>query len=420
MRKPNKLSVASVVYWLTAIFIASIVLDGPFRYFLNKIGLINFAYVPKVLFLLALPILLIVRAKTNKGVLVGFSMVMISLIWGVDNLPSAKQALFGLWVLIPLLFGLLAARYIVSRAESYSNLFLIMFIIVVTGVFLNPILNFPWVGQALEIGGRTVVNSRQWSTFGVDRYAGFSSASYSAASQALIFAIWLVATKKSKLLNLLVWFIAGAAIALTTSKGPFGAWIVLGIFFLSNSIWRSRLIARQAWVAILSVILSLSILLPLSSLYVKYYFSGASRTTRFLLSSFGDRLSWMWPDSLRLLRHPVEWIAGRGLGGIGAPQQYFESAKFLPADNLFVYLCVDLGLPGAILVLSYPFFRISLAFLRERSMMLPFALLMAVMTYGIVVSVIEDSLLSFTLALCIATGLLIRPDPKPGEMGRGL
>lgn len=404
MRKPKKLSIASVVYWLTAIFIAFIVLDGPFRYFLNKIGLVNLAYAPKVFFLLALPLLLIVRAKTNKGILVGLSIVMLSLVWGMDNLPSAKQALFGLWVLIPLLFGLLSARYIVSRAESYSNLFLIMFIIVVTGVFLNPILHFPWVGQTLEIGGHAVVNSRQWNTYGVDRYAGFSRASFSAASQALIFAIWLVATKQSKLLKLLVWLIAGVAIAMTASKGPFGAWIVLGMFFLTNAIWRSRLIVRQTWVAVLSVILSLSVLLPLSTLYVKYYFSGASLTTQFLFSSFGQRLSWMWPDSLRLLRHPIEWIVGRGLGGIGAPQQYFEPTRYLAADNLFVYLCVDLGLPGAILVLSYPFFRIASAFLRERRMVLQFALLMAVITYGVVVNVIEDSLLSFIFALCIATG----------------
>ena len=64
----------------------------------------------------------------------------------------------------------------------------------------------------------------------------------------------------------------------------------------------------------------------------------------------------------------------------------------------------DLGLPGALLVLSYPFFRIASAFLHERRMVLPFALLMAVITYGVVVNVIEDSLLSFIFALCIATG----------------
>ena len=295
MRKPNKLSVASVVYWLTAIFIASIVLDGPFRYLLNKIGLINLAYAPKVLFLLALPLLLIVRAKTNKGVLVGLSLVALSLVWGMVNLPSVKQALFGLWVLIPLLFGLLSARYIMNMVGSYSNLFLVMFIIAVTGVFISPVVHFPWMGQTLEIGGHAVINSRQWSAYGVDRYAGFSRASFSAASQALIFAIWLVSTRRSKLLKLLVWLSAGAVIALTTSKGPFGAWIILGMFFLANAVWRSRLIARQTWVAVLSVILSLSVLLPLSTLYVKYYFSGASLTTRFLFNSFGQRLSWMWP-----------------------------------------------------------------------------------------------------------------------------
>lgn len=410
MRKPSKLSVANVVYWLTAIFIASIVLDGPFRYFLNKIGLINFAYVPKVLFLLALPILLIVRAKTNKGVLVGLSIVMLSLFWGMDNLPSAKQALFGLWVLIPFMFSLLSARYILGAPGRYSDLFLIMFIIVVAGVFMNLIAHFPWTGQILEIGRHAVVNSRQWSAFGVDRYAGFSRASFNAASQALIFATWLVATRHSKLLKLLVWFSAGAAIAVTTSKGPFGAWIVLGMFFLSNAIWRSRLIARQAWVAIVSVVLALSVFLPLSTLHVRYHFADTSLTTQFLFNSFGQRLNWMWPNSLRLLRHPIEWIVGRGLGGIGAPQQYFEPIRYLAADNLFVYLCVDLGLPGAFLVLSYPFFRIASAFLRERRMVLPFALLMAVITYGVVVNVLEDSLLSFIFALCMATNFSVNDE----------
>ena len=404
MRKPLKVSVAGMVYWLTAIFMASIVLDGPLRYALNEVGLIKLAYLPKLLLLFALPVLITVRARTNKTVIAGLSIIMLALAWGMANLPSMEQALFGLWILVPLLFGMLAARYIISRADDYSSLFLLMFIIVVAGVFMNPLMHFPWVGQSIEIGGHTVVNSRQWSAYGIDRYAGFSRASFSAASQALIFAIWLAAAKRSKLLKLMVWLCAGAAIALTTSKGPFGAWIILGLYFLMNALWRTRLIVRQIWVVVLAIILGASIFLPLSTLYMKYRVSGGDLTARFLFHSFGERLSWTWPSSLHLLRHPVEWIVGRGLGGIGSPQQYFEPLRFLPADNLFVYLCVDLGLPAAILVLGFPFFRIASLYLRDRRFLLSFALLIAVITYGVVVNVVEDSLLSFTLALCMAAG----------------
>ena len=404
MRKPLKLSVAGMVYWLTAIFIASIVLDGPFRYFLNEVGLIKLAYLPKVLLLLALPVLIIVGTRTNKTVIAGLSIVVLALAWGISNLPSAEQAFFGLWILIPLLFGMLAARYILSRADDYSSLFMWMFAIAVTGVFLNPIMRFPWVGQTIEIGGHAVVNSRQWSAYGIDRYAGFSRASFSAASQALIFAIWLVATQRSKMLKVLIWICAGAAIMLTTSKGPFGAWIVIGLYFLMNAAWRSRLIVRQIWVMALSVILGASILLPLSTLYTQYHITGDDFTSRFLFHSFGERLSWMWPDSLHLLRHPINWIIGRGLGGIGTPQQYFEPTRYLAADNLFVYLCVDLGLPGAILVLGFSLYRVASMYLRDRRFLLPFALLIAVITYGVVVNVVEGSLLSFTFALCMAAG----------------
>ena len=139
-----------------------------------------------------------------------------------------------------------------------------------------------------------------------------------------------------------------------------GAWLLVSIYFAGGGLLRWPRYWIQLWLVALSFILLVMILLPLSTVWIHYDPALHSFAGKFLFASFGDRLNWMWPDSLHLLDlgGSWHWWVGRGLGGIGAAQQYFEPAHYLAADNLFVYVTVYFGLPVALLLFVAVWWRI--------------------------------------------------------------
>jgi len=372
------------------------------RYFLARTDLTPLIYLPKVLVTLTIPIMLSVHGRVNRGFVIGVSIVALAFMWGVLNLSSIDQVLFGLWVLVPLIYGLLVATFVLDNPSAYKRIFMFLFAITALGVLLNPLLHYPWVGETLDIGGVSVEVSRKWSTFGIDRYAGFSSASFDAASQLLVFAIWLVTTLRSKLYKFLLWMVAGAGITLTTSKGPLVTYLLITLFFISGALYRYRKSWRQLWTIVLSAIATMMMLLPLSTLLVRYDLRINSYTGKLLFASFGDRLEWMWPDSLKLLKEPWQWIVGIGLGGIGAPQQYFDLTKYLAADNLFVYLCVDFGILIAIMLIVAIIYVVTKnTSYSTNQYQLVFAIVLATISYGVVSNVIENPVLVLFAAMAL-------------------
>lgn len=63
----------------------------------------------------------------------------------------------------------------------------------------------------------------------------------------------------------------------------------------------------------------------------------------FALASFVERIESTWPNGFALLDLVPFPVLGRGLGGIGSAQSYFELSIFSPGDNLFVYAWVAFG-----------------------------------------------------------------------------
>ena len=404
--RSSTLRVATLVRALTAAFLLTTVLDGPLRYVLAAKKLIPLIYLPKILLLLAIPCLIVGRFRLSRGFVAGGAVIALALVWGAANLPNPQQALFGLWVLVPLLYGLLVTRYMLDEPVAYRRLFWLLFVVVVAGVLLNPLFNYPWVGASLDIEGTTIEISRQWTASGIDRYAGFSRASFSAASQILAFAIWLVATGRRRLHKLMIWIVAGAGIALTTSKGPVAAWLVLTLFFVSGALFQYRKSWRRVWTVALCLVLATVVLLPLTTLLIHYEPKLDSLGNAFLFASFGDRLNWMWPNSLGLLQDGAEWIIGRGLGGIGMAQQYFEPSRYLAADNMFVYLAVDIGPLFAAALLWIVARGVLTAFIRSSDAVLVFAIFMFIAVYGLVVNIFEEPFLSFLLGTAVSATIV--------------
>ncbi|MHB1282736.1 MAG: hypothetical protein ACYCY1_15365 [Sulfuriferula sp.] len=405
------MKLSGLLHGLTALFLWTSVLDAPLRYGLAALHLDALIYLPKLLLLMAVVVMPLVRPRTSVATLFASIVMAIWLLWGLVNLPSPAQALFGFWVFVPLLYGLWAGALL--PLAQWRRLFLVLFCVAAMGVLLNPLVSYPWSGQSVDLLGQSISVSRQWTTFGIDRYAGFARASFDAASQLLIFGIMSVLLLQRRTLKLLVWLVAGAGIALTTSKGPFGAWLLVSLYFLGGAFLRWQRFWRQTWLIVLALIMVLMTVLPLWALASNYDPTIHGRTAQFLFASFGDRMNWMWPDSLKLLVLDGDWhfMVGRGLGGIGTAQMYFEPSRFFAADNLFVYLAVDFGVPLAVGIIGMIWLRTALvarAEPRGPGMILP--LMLVLMVYGVVVNEIESGVLAFFL------GLLLASNPRSLQM----
>jgi len=66
--------------------------------------------------------------------------------------------------------------------------------------------------------------------------------------------------------------------------------------------------------------------------------------------SFVERMLEMWPRAFALLDGPISVVFGRGLGGIGSPQQLGEAYFYNTADNVMLFLLVSFGIAGPIYV----------------------------------------------------------------------
>ncbi len=118
--------------------------------------------------------------------------------------------------------------------------------------------------------------------------------------------------------------------------------------------------------------------------------------------SFYDRLNYMWPEAWALLGEHGNWLLGRGVGGIGTAQTYFEPALFNAGDNLFMYWFVVFGwvaLPGFLLLLSR-----SLRVRPHQTVadMQFYCLLLATLVYGVMTNIVENAV---SALFC---GLLVR------------
>ncbi|WP_155952037.1 hypothetical protein [Pseudoxanthomonas suwonensis] len=399
----------SVWLAITSLFLISTVLDGPIRYFLASKSLAPIAYLPKVMMVVALLLLVPRRASLAGAALVTMAAALCTL-WGSLNLSSVSQAVFGLWVLVPFLYGLGAGRYVLEEYGSYSGVLLAAFLVASAGIFLSPFVSFPWSGSEITLGGKSIQVSRQWTSMGIDRYAGFSRASYSAASQILTLSVLIFVGIKSRFLATAIWLSAGAAILMTTAKGLVAAWLVTTLFFLSGKATRQSRDWRLVWASFLLLATFLVVAVPVSTLLLQY---GASNEgDSFLFGSFIERIVWMWPDSFRLLSTPAEWLFGRGAGGIGTAQQYFDPDGYRPADNIFVYSAVMLGPFAAFILLALLGKRCSSRLVRGITPDGTFPLVICIMLYGLVANVVEDSFLAFFLGACISTLFSLHPRAK--------
>jgi hypothetical protein len=96
------------------------------------------------------------------------------------------------------------------------------------------------------------------------------------------------------------------------------------------------------------------------------------------------------------------FLTGRGLGGIGTAQLYFELPAYNSADNVYLYLFVQFGLivlVGFVIWLLVRIFRLNAA---RADRLVPTFFLLSLLAFGATMNVVESSPLTMSLGMLLA------------------
>jgi hypothetical protein len=315
--------------------------EGPTRYVLML------AHVPTLIYLRDVAAFALVAFAVSSWLagerrlfplVVAVYVLFLHLLCGALTLPSIVQPVLGLKVFFTFLFGMAASGALAERARLFPGLALVAFIVTVCGVALDVVIDFPWAGEAYESAIATVQVSREWSSGGIPRLAGFARASFDAATIVLVLIVPLIANRWNVLFRALLWATAFVTIWLTTSKGALLALVAIAVWaVLEGHAALKRLILP--WIAGFAAI---CLALPIAA--TQFGFGVRRSEVAGWLSSFVERIDFMWPDAINTWLTHGNLVTGRGLGGIGFAQASAEWWRYNAADNLMIYLLVTFGL----------------------------------------------------------------------------
>lgn len=385
--------------WLDAIqvtaalaFLLATTFSGPLRWGLAGVGLAVAAYLP-ILGGLGAALLTLywqfVYGQFGARALLLCGVLCFSIFIGLVFIPNPQQVAFAAYLFIPVYVGLLLApawqRIIQWRRGAF-----LLWTAVVLAVILNPYFSYPWVGFEYSVGGVSVETGREWWSGDVQRYSGVARASFDAAIQAVILMTVACANTSWRLLRLVMYSATAYCIWLTNSKTVL---VVLGsvVFCLEMSpAWINRLRTAMVFALVAfgwAMPLIGAVFLPrLNALN-----TGSS------LHSYEDRLRNMWPEAFDLWLQHGTWLTGRGLGGLGTSQTYFESELFNAGDNLHLYLFVTLGMLAAPLILYVCWQVVKPKVGTDRCERIPLILFIAALTYGLTANGIENASVALVL-----------------------
>jgi len=397
---PDDLRARECVILLAGLaYVAMTVLAGPLRMYLSLAGLSALIYVPNLLLVLAIgwQLLALPGERGFTGVhLVALLIPCYALAVGLQFMPAVQVAM-GLYVLLPFWFGLVCGPVLLARWHIVGRFVPLCWFVVVAGMLVNQLIEYPWEGFGYNVGNLDVEGSRQWfANGGVKRLAGLARASFDAAVHVQFAGVLLALQLRRPLARAVVWAVTIAAILPTNSKGVLLATVVLmPIILLRGALPASPLRVLPA------VFGSIGLALPVSTLF--YTFDSPLRDPLLanLTNSFYDRLNDMWPEGWALLKDHGNLLLGRGVGGIGTAQSYFEPALVNAGDNLFMYWFVVFGwaaLPGfALLLLA------SLRIQPQRSSEEThvYCLLVATLVYGMVTNIVENALSALIFGMVV-------------------
>lgn len=380
------------------LYLTLFIFDSPIRWGLSMVGAEAALYVRDV------GAIVVIFAYIARELLFGFPTPALGLLYFLGlsalysflQLNSLAQPIVGLKIALPVILGAALYTGIRARWKNFKIWLYVVWMLSLVGVFVNYFFDMPWLGATFQSALGESSISREWTTAGIRRLSGFSRASYDAAAICSVgAAVFLVDSKFGRILRLTLYSASLLAVGLTTSKGPLLAMLAVLIWFGFRSIAGLREMSPAVF-----FISALSFLVP-PALYIYHV---RFDNSVYLLSSFVDRVNWMWPTAFMNMQHWVEFIVGRGIGGIGFAQYFGESVSYNAADNFGVYIFVSFGLVGVVL-----FFFMLLRFARtvwreaycSHHVMALRSLLVFWLFCGVVSNMYEQPVLAFVFGLFV-------------------
>ncbi|MBQ4801399.1 hypothetical protein J8L88_00950 [Aquimarina sp. MMG015] len=365
------------------------IFNSVFRYYLFNTPFFPIVYISQLLMIIVVSIHFISflnQIKVKRNFLILAIMIVLALCIGVIYTKTVLQVFMGVYILIPLLYGFVMYPFF-ERILSYRHFYKIILIIGILGVLFNLILIFPWEGFKYEVYGKTIEGNRFWTASGVRRLSGLGRSSFETAGYMLFLGIMYIL--KNFKINL-VWILAGVAIYFTDTKGILIAYVLISLLVL---LWNH--ISDSSKKIGLLTILFINLALPILS----WSFSIEDITSVKFLRSFEMRLEGTWPEAYRLISESGNLFTGRGIGGIGVPQNIFEPELSHPGDNLFVYLIAIFGI-GAFIIYGFLVRGVyNKEVTKTEVYKLFYILSIYVFGYGVTTNVIELPVMSICLGL---------------------
>ena len=412
-----------MIRFVIVVYLATFVLEAPLRYLLNSVGLEMMIYLRDILLIVTILYILVqhgFRSWIEPVFWVVVGLMMFHVLVAFFNGLGVFQVLFGLKIFLPMLFFLLVYSSIKHELEKLTTPMFVLFLIACGGVYVNALTPYPWEGLRYVVGGVEVEASRSWYTMGIEvkRIAGLSRSSFEAGIQAMLLGSFLVAFVGKPHIKVLVWLMAGAAIALTTSKGIGLAYLALTAFLIFRmSIPNYGNMYQKAMFIPLSIVM----LAPLVS---GFLYEGASRldaTQKFFFYSYIVRMEETWPRAFNLLADTGSEIFGRGIGGIGAAQKVFEGFAYNPGDNIFVYAYVSFGIFSIFYFLFVLLKSQYLVLSRGGADLFAYMCISSALIFGLIANVIDSGIFTFFLGFALAhiSGLTAKDAESRSAIWRG-
>ena len=375
-------------------FMLSTIFSGPLRWVLASVGLAVVAYLPIVGGLaVALLTLFYQFAKGAFGAraLMLCACICYALFVGLILIPNPAQVAFAAYLFIPIYIGLLLAPAW-QRIGHWPRVIIMLWACVVVAVLLNPYFAYPWVGFEYSVGNVSVETGREWWSGDVQRYSGVSRASFDAAIQSVILLTVASGHVAKRWWRLVMYSATAYCIWLTNSKTVL---VVLAVAIMCIEI--SPVALRRIRIPTIAALVAFGWAMPLFGLLYSPRLNALNTSSS--LHSYEDRLRNMWPEAFDLWFQHGTWLTGRGLGGLGTAQTYFEPQLFNAGDNLHLYIFVTLGLLAAPLTIYVCWQVAQLRIGKQRLGRVPLVLFIITLTYGLTTNAIENASVALILAL---------------------